>query len=983
MKQILYCLSALLYVAPQTLDAQTRDPFLWPYQATSIWNTPIGSEAVYEPADFTDAGNAGVDIIHIQKTSEDFPARDVFAERGGFNRDGGRCSRQDFDLGFDLRVPDDWLVPDAGPDNPYGLTPNSSFAIVTTDGLRSIQGQVLARCEVGGPIFMPDFMRFDGNRKESSLRGDGLDIGTAGHGASGLSTLGGTIRLGELINGDPIRHAIKVNPYANKSLHYSEAVPGFRWPAGRADGYAGDPASEIRYNPNADSDIVMGSLLAIPPEATPESLGLTTVAGRKMFQAMQNYGVYFVEDAAFDTWDIVAERDVEIEFERTYGFGMDSPEWLDEMNKLMTSLSVITNNSPTSVGGGGTPRAALAPEFIPIPVPTFNVFRLRPLSDPTQAVTLEDAGPDGRFGFGNSHNLGLAPNEPDSALQLWKINEKGDLFQFESIGINRNKVCMDVDNSGFDGATNVHTWLCGDPEAENRLYELVPVPGGGENQFYVLPSHAKSKGYTNELRLTAEGGNLSSTPASDSDAQIFTLEPTGDNTVLEPFADRCENTGLIRYERYENLAGGSLSALEEASDFPADPDFTAYVTSLEAPANVGSQYGARMTAYICPPETGTYRFWVAGDDHAELYLSTDSDAANMRRIAFTSKWTNAQQWDRSPTQRSADITLEKGRLYYVEARLKENGGNDHLAVGWRKPSDGAGDSPHEVVPGSALAPVGRIPFFGLKESDGCTGTSGITYRRYEGIPGSDVGLLTSALSYPDVPDEEAVLSAFDAPVGVGDRYGASLQGYLCVPETGFYYFWIAGDDRAELNLSTDGNPANKQRIAFLDGKNTGRYQWNRLTSQRSSAIPLVAGRRYYIEGLLKENGGGDHLSVGWRTPSSGFGNDPTEVIPGRVLVPLEGTVPTPLSTDAELGARGQTTDQVTLFPNPSADGLMNLHLNGAVEGQLTVFSASGQLILRQPIDRAESQFRIERPGVYLVHVTQGEEVLAVRRVVVQ
>ena len=531
MRHLFYLLLTLLVVGQSHSQDTLRDPVFWPYTATSIWNMPIGSEAIYHQAALPPAAFSGADIVHILKTSPAYPARDVFAERGGFSRDGGRCSSQDLDLGFDLRVPDDWIVPDAG-NSPYGLTPNSSFAIITPDCLRSIQGQVLARCEVGGPVYMPDFMRFEGNRRESSLRGNGLDIGTAGHGASGLSTLGGTIRLSELTDDQPIRHAVKVNPFANKVLHYSEAVPGYRWPASRADGYAGNPSSPIRYNPNADTALVMGSLLAIPPDATPENLGLTTEAGRKLFYAMQNYGVYFVEDAAYDTWDIVAERGVELEFEAAYGYGLGSDQWLAELNRLMTSLSVITNNGPESIGGGGTPRVNLAPDFIPIQLPTFNVFRLRPLVDTSLAVTLFDAGPDGRFGSGNSHDVGLAPNRADSILQLWEINVQSDLAQFRSVGISRNRVCMDVDNSGFDGLTNVHTWACAAPEADNRLYELHPVVDGIINTFRILPSHAKNRGYVNELQLTVDGGNLVSAPADSTLAQVFILEPIGDDDLL-------------------------------------------------------------------------------------------------------------------------------------------------------------------------------------------------------------------------------------------------------------------------------------------------------------------------------------------------------------------------------------------------------------------------------------------------------------------
>ena len=39
-------------------------------------------------------------------------------------------------------------------------------------------------------------------------------------------------------------------------------------------------------------------------------------------------------------------------------------------------------------------------------------------------------------------------------------------------------------------------------------------------------------------------------------------------------------------------------------------------------------------------------------------------------------------------------------------------------------------------------------------------------------------------------------------------------------------------------------------------------------SQRSSPVRLIKGRVYYMEVLMKEGGGGDHLSVGVKWPHS-------------------------------------------------------------------------------------------------------------------
>jgi len=350
MRLIVLLLASAALVAA---DPTTRDPWQWPFAATSIWNMPIGTGAVYKPANFQAAAHVGVDTQHILALSASDPLRQCFLSTTfGPGRDEGTES-----IDFWLRLPDAWLVPDAG-SSPYGGTPNSNYALRRWGAEADLvhEGSMITRTTVGGPFFLPDYMRWPNNRKDQSITGDGLQGG--GQGASGMSALGGTLRRGELTGSGPIRHVLKVNPWAAKYCHYSTAVPGWKWPAESADNYASS-----NYSRNADPAIVMGSLFAIPPGATAESLGLTTEPGRKLFAAMQDYGVYFTDDAAWDTWDLVVERYAAEDFAQAHGFTMGSATWKAEVNKLMQALSVITNNTPSSIGGGGTPRKPLAPPF--------------------------------------------------------------------------------------------------------------------------------------------------------------------------------------------------------------------------------------------------------------------------------------------------------------------------------------------------------------------------------------------------------------------------------------------------------------------------------------------------------------------------------------------------------------------------------------------------------------------------------------------
>lgn len=345
----------------------TRDPWLWPFAQDSIWNTPIGSDAVYAPANFEPNATLGGDNVYLLKLDNESSSRPVY----GHNSWGpGRCTGSS--LGFDWNIPDDFIVPDSGEDNPDGLTPNNPFAFLLPDGNTVFEAQVLARCEPDGPVYMPSWLTIGDNleRSRRDIYGDGIDgqsesYGGSGHGASGMSALGGTIRKGELINDTPIRHPIKLTMWGNKYLYYNEAdaTPGYRWPATDADAHAGDPNSPKRYQ-GSNPDIEMGTLLAIPPDVTAEDLGLQTDPAKKLFAAMQDYGIYIVEDSAWDNALLVWEKGVEEEL-NDIGINPRSKDdpFFQDVNTLFEALYIVTNNGPDSIGGGGTPRAPLAPPF--------------------------------------------------------------------------------------------------------------------------------------------------------------------------------------------------------------------------------------------------------------------------------------------------------------------------------------------------------------------------------------------------------------------------------------------------------------------------------------------------------------------------------------------------------------------------------------------------------------------------------------------
>jgi hypothetical protein len=149
-------------------------------------------------------------------------------------------------------------------------------------------------------------------------------------------------------------------------------------------------------------------------------------------------------------------------------------------------------------------------------------------------------------------------------------------------------------------------------------------------------------------------------------------------------------------ELWSNVTGTTVAAIPVNTT----PTSTSQLTSLEGPTNVADNYGSRIRGYITPATSGSYTFYIASDDNAQLLLSTSDNPANKVKIAEVTDWTNAREWTKQSTQTSTARSLTAGTKYYVEVLHKEGGGGDNLAVGWTGP----GISAITVIGGSVLSP---------------------------------------------------------------------------------------------------------------------------------------------------------------------------------------------------------------------------------------------------------------------------------------
>jgi hypothetical protein len=160
------------------------------------------------------------------------------------------------------------------------------------------------------------------------------------------------------------------------------------------------------------------------------------------------------------------------------------------------------------------------------------------------------------------------------------------------------------------------------------------------------------------------------------------------------------------------------------------------------------------------------------------------------------------------------------------------------------------------------------------------GLGTIISERWDGIAGYDLDTLKSNIKYPNNPDVTEVLTEFSSDLDL-DNYGGRIYGWVYVPATGDYTFWLCADNQGELWLSTNDDASNAELIAQESN-------WRALNSwgngeERSDPIPLVGGNKYYIMALWKEEDGGDHCQVAWQGP----GVPALTIIAGSNLSPYE------------------------------------------------------------------------------------------------
>ncbi|MDB6080091.1 MAG: hypothetical protein JWO82_3838, partial [Akkermansiaceae bacterium] len=407
---------------------------------------------------------------------------------------------------------------------------------------------------------------------------------------------------------------------------------------------------------------------------------------------------------------------------------------------------------------------------------------------------------------------------------------------------------------------NVCQWSKGDyPDANQHQDDLLIIGAYAPRR---LDDHGTTLAQATPLTLGA-GGSVSNSGVIDSrdDLDAFTFTTTGGGSLNLQFAGASSSPDLdIEVKLY--TASGTL------------------LTTVSPP----NQLNATLTTTVTP---GTYRITVDGVGNATWTTGGYDDYGSLGGYTITGTVPTPSWQFRIPVNALngavvGTVAPGSGSAFSITA------GNDGTAF--------AIDATTGVIRVANAAALPATATFSLTVNYTAAGTSqsttvpivmapirGLKQQIWTGLGGNGLGSLTSLSTYPNSPNLTRYSPIFQANYQ-SDNYGEKLSGYLLPQETGSYVFWATADDYVELWLSTDANPANKVRIAY-NTSNTGPDAWTAQPTQQSAGISLVAGQRYYIEALHREQTGGEHVSVAWQTPSS-----PRALIAGQFLE-YPGTLP--------------------------------------------------------------------------------------------
>ena len=302
-----------------------------------------------------------------------------------------------------------------------------------------------------------------------------------------------------------------------------------------------------------------------------------------------------------------------------------------------------------------------------------------------------DPGADGSFSilteqYNGPHPLGAANDGPYGyALTAFALQE---LNVVQAINITSHPASVQTapgQNVSFTVATTgagvTYQWEQSPPGSS----AFAPIAGATATTYSPGAATFALSGTRYRVVVTGQGLTLTSRTA-----------------LLSVVGGPIEIAGLLKMDIYRGIAGVAIDNLLSAPSYPDSPSestgIAGFDTRTALPTDALNDYGAVMSGFLTPQESGDYDFMLRSDDAGQLWLSTDDTEAGLTLIAEEAACCGPfEEPGVSPRTTASPVSLVAGRRYAVRALLKEGGGGDYLQVAWRK----VGDS----TPAALLTPI--------------------------------------------------------------------------------------------------------------------------------------------------------------------------------------------------------------------------------------------------------------------------------------
>ena len=92
--------------------------------------------------------------------------------------------------------------------------------------------------------------------------------------------------------------------------------------------------------------------------------------------------------------------------------------------------------------------------------------------------------------------------------------------------------------------------------------------------------------------------------------------------------------GKMQREVWKEIDGSGTWHLKNDAKFNQGPDVTELIEGISPPENAGDNYGQRLRGYLHAPQSGEYRFYIAGDDNCELWLGESDSKFSAAKISW-------------------------------------------------------------------------------------------------------------------------------------------------------------------------------------------------------------------------------------------------------------------------------------------------------------------------------------------------------------